>query len=254
MDEQQVSKSNVKQVFEFLVQWNGFAPLLKADGGAAFAVVRSFVGDKSWPLDEVAKLVDMAILSPTFARERASRQTSRRGEVLNECVMDFLQDREHLQMRRLLSAVDVMKSEKLRSSADILAELYFATEKAMRGTDKRYQRNKLGLGPPDQFFAWALRLMSSERALLTSPLCAAVERLCRDHMVAHDEEWLLDPSHFKRALYTKAEPETVLVKRRRSLFEAVLAAYSRNNELGSSSNLPAVLPGREPRATEAREI
>ncbi len=252
IEEPRVSKSNVKEIFEFLVRRNGYDQFRNAHA-VAFRILRSTLADKSWSLGEIAKLVDMTILSPTFASQLSNKRRSLRGEVLNECVMDFLEDRGHLQIRRLLQAVDVMKTEKLRTNSAILAELYSATEKAICGTDRRYRRNKQKLGPPARYISWALRLMLSERVLLTSPLVPAVERLCRDHMATDDEEWLREPSSFKNALFG-GEFETALGKRRRSLFEAVVGACARSaSELGSSSNVAALLSGQDVQSAASTE-
>jgi len=220
LEEPLVSSENVSGILRFLVQWNDLNQFPSNEHEAAFRLIRASLKNAGRPLREISQQLDLLMLSPTFARDFAQQQKGR-SDVLNECIMKFLVEPYPSSMRRLLKVVDAMKTEKLKEPADIIADLYHATEKALRGTDMRYHHNKKNSAPPIHFLTWALRLLSYERALMSASLLEALDRLCREFMVTNDSSWLEDPTNFKKAFHACLKPESSMAARRGALFDAV---------------------------------
>ena len=226
LEEASVSGVNVDSIITFLLQWNGLDRFSTNEQQAARKSIVASVQSISRPLPEISQQLDLLMLSPTFASE-LRQERKRRGDVLNECIMNFLMKPKAPSMCRLLQAVDAMKTEKLKEPAYIICDLYQATEKALRGSDRRYHHNKQNLAPPIYFLTWALRLLADERALMSSGLLEALERLCRGFMAQDDGNWLEDPTNFKKAFYPCLSPKSRVADRRASLWDAVRAVLVR---------------------------
>jgi hypothetical protein len=234
IDESYVSKGNLPAVFRFLLHRNGLGGITAKEKTVAYSALQGFVADDSWGLDWISKKLDFLVLAPGNVDEEFDNDRKNRGDVLNECLKDFLDESAPHVMRRLLKLLDEMKSRRLMNNQDIVIQLYLVTVRIISGTDKRYRHNKLGLAPPSEYFTWALHLLANQHTLISGAFLAAVERQCRNFMnIGDHSEWLADPLNwtgsFRRSAFNRHEPshEPRLEKQRSSLVNSIFEAFAK---------------------------
>ena len=124
IDEPEISKGNLPAAFSFLLQHNGLDVIAADEKTVAYKTLQSFVGADSWGLDRISKQLDFYVLAPGWVDNEFDGDRKKRGEVLNECLKDFLDESTLHVMRRLLALLDDMKSRRLMDNQDILTQLY----------------------------------------------------------------------------------------------------------------------------------
>lgn len=226
LEEPMVSTSNLLPLADFLASWGGYKGVSRNDLDAAVKLLARALGEGNWDLCKTAQMLDCALLTPRAIEDRLKVRRSR-GDVLNECLKDFLDLRDAVSMRRLLALLaDKAGGRQISSNADVLRQLYKTTEKIVAQRDKRYGRRRTGGA---QNFSWALHLMHNESRLLSAPCIASIERICREFMSVVDHNaWLSDPVKFRSSFGSLMFPDqgNSIHKARRLVIEALLSSIN----------------------------
>lgn len=176
--EPMITKDNISSFIDFWIGTGALGPVARSEYDFCLqSVGERLEGEELLPVIAV-KEIERAILVGLVGKERADKK--REWSSLKETIRDLMDSQGEKERHALVRAVDRLRWHKLRSSEEIVAQLFRSTAAMLSASDKRYR--DYGLPPTPERVAWGLLLLARERSLLNENIVVALDRLCNEFM------------------------------------------------------------------------